>query len=56
MKTKNKVTLSGGSINSKPLTFTFTTEALAKEYARRMNKLLSPGEKSYYKMRYKAHA
>ena len=53
---KNKVTLTGGSIGSKPSTKIFETEIEAKEYAKRMNKILSPGEKSYYKMKYKTHA
>ena len=53
---KNKVTLFGGSIGSRPSTTTFNTPEEAKDYAKRMNKLLSPGEKSYYKMRYKTHS
>lgn len=53
---KNKVTLSGGSIGCKPSTSVFNTTEEAKAYAKRMNKILSPGEKTYYKMKYKTHA
>jgi len=51
-----KVILKGGSIGSKPsVGKEFTgddADTKAKEYAARMNKILSPGEKSYYKMKY----
>ena len=48
------VILKGGSIgdkNNKPIK-TFNTPEEAKEFAKRRNQQLSPGEKSYYKMSY----
>jgi hypothetical protein len=57
------VILTGGSIgesstrnttrNSKNMCRTFDDKTEAQQYARRMNKLLSPGEKSYYRLKYK---
>ncbi|HDK42883.1 MAG TPA: hypothetical protein ENG87_05870 [Candidatus Pacearchaeota archaeon] len=56
------VVLKGGQIGKKyapkglfqgmPIVDTFNTREEATEYAKRMSKRLSPGEKSYYKMRY----
>ena len=48
------VWLTGGSIgerNDKPVR-TFYSEAEAKAFAKSRNARLTPGEKSYYKMRY----
>lgn len=55
------VVMQGGSIGSGkskylvkglPIVETFATIEEAKEYAVRRNKSLSPGEKSYYRMKY----
>ena len=56
-KQKLSVCLRGGSIgeiaNRKTNVIkTFNTPEEAKQYAKDMNKILSPGEKSYYKLRY----
>ena len=59
------VVFSGGSIGSsvrsgdydrmgRQLMKTFSTQTEAKDYAKRRNEMLSPGEKSYYKMKYTA--
>lgn len=49
------VSRSGGQIGLKSgIVKTFDTYEEAKEYASRMNKQLSPGEKEYYKIKYKA--
>lgn len=43
----------GGNKDKSPLGGEkYPTRALAKEKADRMNKILSPGEKKYYKMKY----
>jgi hypothetical protein len=48
--------LKGGSIGSKSgkdnILFIFETKEEAKERAKDWNKMLTPGEKSYYGMRY----
>ena len=57
---KNKVYLRGGSIGEQARrkeagnvpVHVAETEADAKEYAKRMNKILSPGEKKYYGLKY----
>lgn len=47
------VVMKGGSIGAKSdAGKQFNTSEEAKEYAARMNKQLTPGEKSYYKMKY----
>jgi hypothetical protein len=43
---------SGGSIGEKEFKKEFNSKEEAMDYARRMNKQLSPGEKSFYKIRY----
>lgn len=44
----------GGSIGEKQgIIKSFSTHEEAKEYASRMNKQLTPGEKNYYKIKYK---
>jgi hypothetical protein len=55
-----QVILTGGSIaeqqarkNTPRPTNTFSTKADAAVKAKRLNKLLSPGEKEYYGLRYK---
>lgn len=42
----------GGSVGEKPSQKEFNSKEEAKEYAKRMNKQLSSGEKSYYKIKY----
>ena len=58
------VVFSGGSLGSnktgyfdqhhRKLDYTFDTEIEAKQKAARMNKILSPGEKTHYNMKYTA--
>jgi hypothetical protein len=44
---------SGGSIGEKEFKKEFDSKEKAIDYAKSMNKQLSPGEKSYYKIKYK---
>ena len=53
-KEKFGVILTGGSIGQKEAEPKyFDTKEERDAYKKRMNKLFSPGEKSYYKLRYK---
>lgn len=61
MSEKWQVRLHGGSIGEKrssegSLTGEHSDEISAKDHAKRMNKILSPGEKKYYGLKYKVHA
>lgn len=50
-----KVILTGGSIGTihTSVGAEFDNKQDASDYAKRMNKILTKGEKSYYKMKYK---
>jgi exosome complex RNA-binding protein Csl4 len=49
---KYTVTRKGGSVGEKPFSKEFPSKEEADAYAKRMNKGLSSGEKSYYKIKY----
>ena len=53
---KYTVIRTGGSVGDKSFKEEFDSEEKAKEYAKRMNNQLSPGEKKYYKIKYKVIA
>jgi hypothetical protein len=53
---KYTVIRTGGSVGDKSFKKEFDSEEKAKEYAKRMNNQLSPGEKKYYKIKYKVIA
>src|SRR6056300_313241 len=53
---KYTVIRTGGSVRDKSFKEEFDSEEKAKEYAKKMNSQLSPGEKKYYKIKYKVVA
>ena len=53
---KYTVIRTGGSVGDKSFKEEFDSEEKAKEYAKKMNSQLSPGEKKYYKIKYKVVA
>ena len=55
-ESKYTVIRTGGSVGDKSFKKEFDSEEKAKEYAKRMNNQLSPGEKKYYKIKYKVVA